>query len=153
MGRLMIFWAYTLRFGETMSSDEWIEFHDQKFMASRFLAHCLVEGEKGRPMLATALILWAECYVQDPAGTLPDADVELANLARFGPDVAGWQAIRDRVLHGWLRCHCADATGGQMRLGHPLIAEIATKCYHRKAGRAVHAVEGDCFSFPGSDHV
>ena len=96
--------------------------------------------------LATALVLWSESYLQDPAGTLPDDDVVRS-------DVAGLQAIRDRVLHGWLRCHCADGARGQMRLRHALIAEITRRCYHRKAGRAVQAVEGDCFTFPGSHHV
>jgi hypothetical protein len=130
------FWAYPLRIGETLSSNEWIEFHIHRFLTSRFTAYCLRDGEKGRAIMGTALILWAECYRQDPAGTLPDDDVELARLAGFGADVAGWEAIRDRVLHGWRPCHCEDATEGQMRLGHPLIAEIATRSYQRKAGKA-----------------
>ncbi|MES2814514.1 MAG: DUF1376 domain-containing protein [Pseudomonadota bacterium] len=130
------FWAYPLRFGETLASNEWIEFHIHKFLTSKFLAYCLRDGEAGRAILGTAVILWTESYRQDPAGTLPDDDVELAQIARFGADVAGWLAVRDRVLHGWVPCHCDDTTEGQMRLGHPLIAEIATRSYHRKAGKA-----------------
>lgn len=129
------FWAYPLRCGETLSSNEWIEFHIHRFLTSRFKAYCLRDGVEGRAVGFTAVILWAECYRQDPAGTLPDDDVELAQIAGFGSDVAGWQAVRRAVLHGWVPCHCADATEGVTRLGHPLIAEIATRSYHRKSGK------------------
>lgn len=129
-------WSYPLRLGETLSSNEWIEFHIHRFLTSRFKAYCLRDGEAGRAIGFAAVILWAECYRQDPAGTLPDDDVELAQLAGYGPDVAAWQAVRDRVLHGWVPCHCEDAAEGVMRLGHPLIAEIAARSYHRKAGKA-----------------
>jgi hypothetical protein len=130
------FWCYPLKVGETLSSNEWIEFHIHRFLTSRFKAYCLRDGEAGRAIGFTALILWAECYRQDPAGTLPDDDVELAQIAGFGSDVAGWQAIRARALHGWRAAHCEDATEGVTRLGHPLIAEIAARSYHRKAGKA-----------------
>jgi hypothetical protein len=130
------FWSYPLKLGETLSSNEWIEFHIHAFLTSRFKAYCLRDGEAGRAIMGTALILWAECYRQDPAGTLPDDDVELAQIAGFGSDVAGWQAIRERVLHGWTPCHCEDEAEGQMRLGHrKLIAGIAARSYHRKAGK------------------
>lgn len=130
------FWSYPLRVGETLSSNEWIEFHIHRFLTSRFKAYCLRDGEAGRAIGFTAVILWAECYRQDPAGTLPDDDVELAQVSGFGSDVAGWKAVRDRVLHGWVPCHCEDAGAGQMRLGHPLIAAIATRSFRRKAGKA-----------------
>lgn len=130
------FWSYPLKVGDTLSSNEWIEFHIHRFLTSRFKAYCLKDGAEGKAIGFTAVILWAECYRQDPAGTLPDDDVELAQLAGFGADVVGWTAVRDRVLHGWKPTHCEDATEGVTRLGHPLIAEIATRSYHRKAGKA-----------------
>ena len=126
--------AYPLRFGQTLASNEWIEFHIHKFLTSRFKAYCLRDGEVGRARMGTALILWAECYRQDPAGSLPDDDVELAQLAGYGADVAAWAAVRGAVLHGWMTCLCEDEAEGQHRLGHPLIAEIAARSYRRKSG-------------------
>ncbi len=129
-------WTYPLRMGETLSSNEWIEFHIHKFLTSKFKAYCLRDGEAGRAILGTALILWAECYRQDPAGTLPDDDVELAQIAGYGADVAAWQAVRAKVLHGWMACLCEDAAEGVIRLGHLTISDIAQRSYHRKAGKA-----------------
>jgi hypothetical protein len=130
------FWAYPLRFGQTLSSSDWVEFHIHRFLTSRFKAYCLRDGEAGRAIGFTALLLWSECYRQDPAGTLPDDDVELAQIAGFGADVAGWQAIRDRALHGWRPCLCDDGIEGVTRLGHLVIADIAVRTYQRKAGKA-----------------
>jgi hypothetical protein len=129
-------WTYPLKIGETLSSNEWIEFHIHRFLTSRFKALCLSGGAEGKAIGFTAVILWAECYRQDPAGTLPNDDLELAHLAGFGVDLDGWRKVRDRVLHGWQPTHCEDATEGVNRLGHPLIAEIAARSYHRKAGKA-----------------
>lgn len=129
--------AYPLRMGQTLASNEWVEFHIHRFLTSRFKAYCLRDGDQGRARMGTALILWAECYRQDPAGTLPDDDVELAQLAGYGADAAAWAEVRDDVLHGWMTCLCEDETvEPQRRLGHPLIAEIATRSYRRKTGKA-----------------
>jgi hypothetical protein len=135
-GALLGHWTYPLKVGETLSSNEWVEFHIHRFLTSRFKAYCLKDGEAGRAIIGTALILWAECYRQDPAGTLPDDDVELAQIAGYGADVAGWQAVRKRVLHGWRPTHCEDEAEGVLRLGHLVIADIAQRSYHRKAGKA-----------------
>jgi hypothetical protein len=131
----MEFWAYPLRKGETLSSNEWVEWHIHRFLTSRFRAYCLSRGEAGRSVLGTAVVLWTESYRQDPAGTLPDDDVELAQLAGYGADVAGWAAVREQVLHGWRACRCDDAGEGETRLGHAVIADIAQRSFHRKAGK------------------
>lgn len=129
------FWAYPLRVGETLSSNEWVEWQIHRFLTSRFKAYCLRDGEAGRAILGTAVILWTESYRQDPAGTLPDDDVELAQIAGYGADVAAWQAVRARVMHGWRACQCENDGEGETRLGHAVIAEIAQRSYHRKAGK------------------
>lgn len=129
------YWHYPLREGDTLASHEWVELHIHKLLTSRFLAYALREGRRGD--IGTALILWSECYRQDPAGTLPDDDVELAQLARFGADVDGWRAVRAGVLHGWQQCHVDTDRGVRGdRLGHPFIAEIAERAVRRKKGRA-----------------
>jgi hypothetical protein len=65
------FWAYPLRFGQTLSSSDWVEFHIHRFLTSRFKAYCLRDGEAGRAIGFTALLRWSECYRQDPAGMSP----------------------------------------------------------------------------------
>jgi hypothetical protein len=132
---VMEFWAYPLRKGETLSSNEWVEWHIHRFLTSRFKAYCLRDGEVGRAVLGTAVLLWTESYRQDPAGTLPDDDVELAQIAGYGADVGAWVAVRDRVLHGWRETLCDDAGAGEVRLGHAVIAEIAQRSFKRKAGK------------------
>jgi hypothetical protein len=129
------FWTYPLREGDTLASNEWVELHIHRLLTSRFIAYALREDR--RADIGTALILWSECYRQDPAGTLPDDDVELAQLAKFGTDVEAWQRVRAGVLHGWRACHVETEAGYRTdRLGHPFIAEIAERSVKRKKGRA-----------------
>ena len=129
------FWTYPLREGDTLASNEWVELHIHRLLTSRFIAYALREDR--RADIGTALILWSECYRQDPAGTLPDDDVELAQLAKFGTDVEAWQRVRAGVMRGWRACHVETAAGYRTdRLGHPFIAEIAERSVKRKKGRA-----------------
>lgn len=44
-----------------------------------------------------------EAWSQRPAGSLPDDDDELCDLAGFGRDMAGWLAVKEGALHGWYR--------------------------------------------------
>lgn len=129
-------WFYPVRKGETLANNDWVEFHVHRFLGSSFVAHSLRNGR--REDIATAIFLWSECYRQDPAGTLPDDDVELAQLARYGTDVEAWLEVRASVLHGWEPClietEHGDARAG--RLGHPFIAAICERGIKRRAGRA-----------------
>lgn len=129
-------WTYPLRIGETLNSNEWIEWKFNSFLTSRFRAYCLRGGEAGCAAGFRAVLLWSESYRQDPAGTLPDDDVELAQLAGFGTDVESWQAVREAALYGWTSCLCEDEADGKVRLGHETIAAIAVASYRRKAGKA-----------------
>jgi len=90
-----------------------------------------------RADLGTALILWAEAMRQDPAGTLPMDDMELADMARYR-SLSEWQDVRDAVLHGWVAVAVEDPRTGELevRLGHPgLIEEIVQDMHKRKRGR------------------
>ena len=129
-------WFYPVRKGETLANNDWVEFHVHRFLGSGFVAHALRNGR--RADIATAVFLWSECYRQDPAGTLPDDDVELAQMARYGTDVEAWLVVRDSVLHGWRTCLIeTEAWGHQAgRLGHPFIAAICERGIKRRAGRA-----------------
>lgn len=128
------FWVYPLRWGETLATHEWVEWHIHRFLTSRFLAYTVAEGRRAEGF--TAMVLWSEAFRQDPAGTLPDDDVQLAGLARYGADLAGWRAARAGALYGWSRCHVdGEATDGVPRLGHRFLAEIAGRMNRRKLSR------------------
>ena len=60
--------------------------------------------------------LWLKSWDQNPAGSLPDDDVELCRLAELARDLKGWKKVKAGSLRGWLKC--SDG-----RLYHPVVAE------------------------------
>jgi hypothetical protein len=125
---------YPLNRGETVTGHEWVPLRHHDFLASAFVAHACAAGR--RADVGTAMILWMEAMRQNPAGTLPVGDVELAALAKFGPDLAGWQAAREGALYGWKPCHVLDDQEDRHdRLAHPVVTEIAVEMCRRKRGR------------------
>jgi len=126
------YWVYPLRYGQTLSSNEGIEWKFHSFLTSRFVTYAVHENRRAEAF--TAVLLWSESYRQDPAGTLPDDDVELMALARI-TSMDEWRAMRARVLYGWKPCTIEDEPGAR-RLGHRVIAKIASDSWRRKAGRA-----------------
>lgn len=136
-GGLGDFWLYPLRWGETIADQDWFPLHFHRLLGSQFAADACVGGAAGRSAAFTAVLLWCEAFKQDPGGTLPDNDVALARLAGFGPDVAGWRAVRAEVLKGWSACHVDGHDGGRLqnRLGHRVVAEQAVYAWNRKNGR------------------
>jgi hypothetical protein len=72
-----------------------------------------------------AVVLWAACWHQMPAGSLPDDDVELADLAGIGtgkPAVRAWMKVKPMALRGWYK-----ASDG--RLYHPVMSTKAIKSW------------------------
>lgn len=127
--------TWPLQRGDTLSSHDWYPFYGHKFLSSRFLSKCVMTGR--RADIGTAMILWSEAMRQDPAGTLPTDDLELADMARFR-SVSEWQEVRENVLHGWATVLVEDPRSGEaeVRLGHPgLIEDIVQDMYKRKRGR------------------
>lgn len=127
-------WVYPLDYGDTLSNHDWVPLYVNRLLTSDFVAYAVAEGRRGD--IGTALLLWAESFKQDPAGTLPDDDVLLAQIARYGADVAAWRQVREGALHGWLTT-VVEGSGAvrRARLGHPVIAEIASDMFRRKSGR------------------
>ncbi|RBW58426.1 hypothetical protein DS909_06670 [Phaeobacter gallaeciensis] len=126
---------WPLRVGETLSSHDWFPFYGHKFLSSSFLRRAVKQDR--REDVGTALILWAEAMREDPAGTLPTNDIDLADIARFAT-VEEWLAVKENVLHGWVPVLVEDGrSGGTIeRLGHSaLIEEIVQDMYKRKRGR------------------
>ncbi len=74
------------------------------------------------------IMLWCAAWHQIPAASLPDDDVELANLAGYGRmpiSVKEWKKVRAEALHGFVKC--SDG-----RLYHPVIAEKAIAAFESK---------------------
>ena len=63
-----------------------------------------------------------ESWHQLPAASLPDDDIELANLAGFGRQVNLWSQVREGALYGWVKC--SDG-----RLYHAVVAEKANEAW------------------------
>ena len=127
-------WVYPLRWGETLRTNDWVEWQFHEFLTSSFVAYTVYEDSRAEGF--TAMLLWSESYRQDPAGTLPCDDVELMGLARV-KSMTDWLAMRALVMRGWQRCVIeGDRQHAGARLGQPLIATIAAQSYRRKSGRA-----------------
>jgi hypothetical protein len=71
------------------------------------------------------VLLWCASWHQVPAASVPDDDVELAQLAGYGRVVKEWVKTRPEALHGWIRC--SDG-----RLYHPVVAEKAREAWQAK---------------------
>ncbi|WP_375698615.1 hypothetical protein [Pseudophaeobacter sp. TrK17] len=134
--------VWPLRRGDTLSSHDWFPFFTHRFLGSRFLSRCVMTGR--REDIGSAMILWAESMRQDPAGTLPPDDIDLADLARFR-SIEDWQQARTNVLYGWVSVLVEDARTGEFetRLGHPgMLEEIVQDMHKRKRGRDAARVAG-----------
>lgn len=70
-----------------------------------------------------AMRLWWSAYAEQcPAASLPDDDDVLCKAAGFGRDVKAWRKVKDRALHGFVKC--SDG-----RLYHFALSEEAVKAY------------------------
>lgn len=76
-----------------------------------------------------AVLLWSASWHQVPAGSLPDDDRVLANLAGYGRVVKEWQRVKDGALRGWVKCEDG-------RLYHPVVAEKALEAWDSKLHHA-----------------
>lgn len=129
-------WVYPLKVGDKVADQDWFPMHFHALLGSQFMAEACFAGTAGRAAGFTAIRLWCEAFKQDPAGTLPDNDVHLAQLAGFGADLDAWRAERDRALYGWTVCIVEAEDGRELRrLGHRVVSEQAVFAWNRKNGR------------------
>jgi len=98
--------------GCDLSDFQYMELDVRRLRDSKFSAK--VSGEAFR----AGILLWCAAWHQVPAASLPDDDIELANLAGYGRVVKEWKKVRDDALHGFVKC--SDG-----RLYHKVIAEKA----------------------------
>jgi len=72
------------------------------------------------------LTLWWSAWKQVPAGSLPDNDSRLCKLAGLDGNRAKWSKVRERALHGFVKC--SDG-----RLYHPVVAQQAMIAWAKRA--------------------
>lgn len=72
-----------------------------------------------------AVLLWAASWHQIPAGSLPDDDRVLSQLAGFGRVVKEWMRVREGALRSFVKC--SDG-----RLYHPVVVEKAVEAWNGK---------------------
>src|SRR4051812_27243663 len=49
----------------------------------------------------SGVLLWCAAWHQVPAGSLPDNDEELAQLAGYGYAIKEWKRVKQGALYGW----------------------------------------------------
>lgn len=91
-----------------------VRFRDSDFTAT-------VGGEAFR----AGVMLWCAAWHQVPAGSLPNDNRVLANLAGYGRFIEEWQKVSEGALYGWVLC-------SDDRFYHPTIAEKATESFESK---------------------
>lgn len=98
---------------------QYMELDVGKLRDSRFSAQ--VSGDAFR----AGVLLWCAAWHQVPAGSLPDDDIELANLAGYGRFWKEWKKVREEALQGFVKC--SDG-----RLYHKVVCEKAAAAWNSK---------------------
>ncbi len=106
-----------------LSDFQYMELDVRRLRDSKFAAS--VDGEAFR----AGVLLWCAAWHQIPAASLPDDDIELANLAGYGRVIKEWRKVRAEALAGFVKC--SDG-----RLYHSVIAEKAVSAHQAKLRHA-----------------
>lgn len=104
---------------------QYMELDVRRLRDSRFGAE--VSGDAFR----AGVMLWCASWHQVPAGSVPDDDVELANLAGYGRFVKEWKKERTQALQGFVKCNDG-------RLYHTVVCEKVNAAWR---GRLEHFYE------------
>jgi hypothetical protein len=132
---------YPLSIGDTLASHEWCEVRFHRLLGSRWRMVMNRQPDAGY----FGMLLWFESLRQNPAGTLPDDDDELAALAGLGLDVGRWRDLKARgALYGWGACLVADPAAEELqpRLMHRTVTEVAVAAFARLRERRAASEEG-----------
>jgi len=76
-------------------------------------------------VVLAAIMLWTAAWHETPAASLSDDDKVLARAAGYGRSVAGWLAVKEGALRGFVKC--SDG-----RLYHPVVARLANDAWKGK---------------------
>lgn len=72
-----------------------------------------------------AIRLWWAAWHEEPAGSLPDNDRLLADMAGYGVAVSAFCEIKEAAMRGWVKCDDG-------RLYHPVVCQIAAEMFKKK---------------------
>jgi len=72
-----------------------------------------------------AMQLWWAAWKQQPAGSLPDQDRALAQMAGYGLAIDAWSEVRVEAMHGFVKCNDG-------RLYHSVVCELAREAWDRR---------------------
>lgn len=106
-----------------LSDFQYMELDVRRLRDSKFAASGSGDGFRA------GVLLWCAAWHQIPAASLPDDDIELANLAGYGRVVKEWRKVREQALSGFVKC--SDG-----RLYHAVIAEKAVAAFAAKERHA-----------------
>ncbi len=80
--------------------------------------------------------LWFSAWLQTPAGSLADDDLELVKAAGLGRDLRTWKKVRPGALRGWVKC--SDG-----RLYHPVVCEVVLERWLDKLAQRLSSGAGN----------
>lgn len=107
---------YPIPVGVRLEGHGWFQFHHAWWRTSDFRKYA------DREVRAVWFDLLSASQDEDPVGTLPVAEADLAWIARVS--LEDWKRLMARTytpLHGWQRCVCSD---GKFRLYHPKLLTV-----------------------------
>lgn len=111
-----VLFQYPIPVGVRLESHGWFQFHHAWWRTSDF------RKDADREVRAVWFDLLAGAQDEDPVGTLPVADRDLAWIARV--PLEDWSRLMARdytPVYGWCRCQCSD---GRLRLYHPKLLSV-----------------------------
>lgn len=119
---------YPIPVGVRLSSHGWFQFMHSWWRTSDF------RRDADREVRAVWLDLLTGAQDEDPVGTLPVSDKDLAWVARIPLD--DWMRLMSRPMtpiYGWKRCICSD---DRIRLYHPKLLTITEDAARSKVDAA-----------------
>lgn len=109
-------------FGCDLSGNTWFPLHFTRLRESRWWR---TASHLAR---SVNIDLWGRAYEQVPAGSIPDDDVDLAEWAGYGRDVAAWLKVKADVMAPWVLC--SDG-----RWYHPTVCEMVLESWEKLSER------------------
>lgn len=106
----------------SMSGNEWFPLYHHQLRKSRWWRSA---SDFAR---SRNVDLWCASFGEMPAGSLPDDDLELADAAGFGRDVAAFRSHKAELMAPWTLC--SDG-----RWYHPTVCAVALDVWERTGER------------------
>jgi hypothetical protein len=102
----------------SLGGNDWFPLYHRRLLKSRWWR---IASDVAR---SRNVDLWCHAFEELPAGSLPDDDLELADLAGFGRDMAAFVALKSEILAPWTLCNDG-------RWYHPALCEVVLEVWER----------------------